>query len=167
LKALLHEIIYEKQSVFVPGRMITDNVLIAYECIHTIRKKRAKTRYFALRIDMTKACDRVEWGYLEWVLLKLGFNSHWVETVMRCVMNAKYAVKVNSTTTESFIPTRGIHQGDPINPYLFLLCSEGLSCLLQQKEAIGELKRICNGMSGPPISHLLFSDSVFFLRVMT
>lgn len=85
--------------------------------------------------------------------------------VMRCVTSVKYAVKVNGKLTDSFLPTRGIRQGDPISPYLFLLCAEGLSCLMQQKEAVGELKGIRNGRNGPPISHLLFADdSVFFTR---
>ena len=99
------------------------------------------------------------------VLLKLGFESSWVDTVMRCVTYGKYAVKVNGELTESFIPTRGIPQGDPISPYLFLLCVEGLSCLMQLKESSGDLKGVRNGRSGPPISHLLFADdSVFFVK---
>jgi hypothetical protein len=114
----------------VPGRLITDNVLIAYECLYTIRKQKVKHSFFALKIDMTKAYDRVEWNYLKGVLLKLGFNDRWVEMVMRFVTSVKYAVKVNGELTESFKPTTGIRKGDPISPYLFLLCAEGLSCLL-------------------------------------
>jgi hypothetical protein len=114
---------------------------------------------------MTKAYDRIEWNYLKGVLLKLGFRDSWVKMIMRCVTSVKYAVKVNGELTESFLPTRGIRQGDPISPYLFLLCAEGLSCLLQKKEETGELKGIRNGKSGPSISHLLFADdSVFFTR---
>ena len=67
------------------------------------------------------------------VLAKLGFNASWINTVMRCVTSVRYAAKVNGNLTDPFIPTRGIRQGDPISPYLFLLCAEGLSCLLQKK----------------------------------
>ena len=75
------------------------------------------------------------------------------------------AAKVNGNLTDPFIPTRGICLGDPISPYLFLLCAEGLSCLLQEKEAAGDIKGIRNGSEGPPISHLLFADdSVFFVK---
>jgi hypothetical protein len=114
---------------------------------------------------MAKAYDRVDWGYFKGVLLKLGFNYKWVETVMRCATSVRYSVKVNEEFTEAFIPTRDIRQGDPISPYLFLLCDEGLSCLMQQREQSGALKGIRNGRTGPPISHLLFADdNMFFVK---
>lgn len=79
--------------------------------------------------------------------------------------NVRYAVIVNGELTAPVVPSRGIRQGDPISPYLFLLCTEGLSSLLLQKENCGELHGIRNGRSGPPISHLLFADdSIFFAR---
>src|SRR5664279_1478353 len=84
---------------------------------------------------------------------------------MRYVTFVCYAVRVNGELTLPVIPSRGIRQGDPISPYLFLLCTEGLSCLLQQREAQGELQGIKNGRLGPSISHLLFADdSIFFAR---
>jgi hypothetical protein len=139
LKVILPVIISEHQSAFVPGRLITDNALVAYECLHTIRRQRSKKPYFALKIDMMKAYDRVEWNYLYGCLVKLGFALPWIKSVMRCVTNVRYAVKVNGDLTQPVIPTRGIRQGDPISPYLFLLCTEGLSCLLLQREQSGEL----------------------------
>jgi hypothetical protein len=163
LKLILPVIISEHQSAFVPGRLITDNALIAYECLHTIRKQQAKKPFFALKIDMMKAYDRVEWSYLHDCLEKLGFAPPWIQSVMRCVTTVHYAVKVNGDLTNSVIPSRGIRQGDPISPYLFLLCTEGLSCLLRQQELEGRLQGIHNGRQGPTISHLLFADdSIFF-----
>jgi hypothetical protein len=95
LKIILPLIISEHQSAFVPRRLITDTALIAYECLHTIKKQQAKRPYFALKIDMMKAYDRVEWSYLEGCLSKLGFAASWIGTVMRCVTEVRYAVKVN------------------------------------------------------------------------
>jgi hypothetical protein len=165
LKLILPVVISEHQSAFVPGRLITDNALIAYECLHTIRKQHAKRPYFALKIDMMKAYDRVEWSYLHGCLCKLGFAPDWINTVMRCVTNVRYAVRVNGELTAPVVPSRGIRQGDPISPYLFLLCTEGLSSLLFLKESLGVLQGVRNGRSGPPISHLLFADdSIFFAR---
>jgi hypothetical protein len=134
LKVILPVVISEHQSAFVPGRLITDNALIAYECLHTIRRQKAKRPYFALKIDMMKAYDRVEWDYLHGCLCKLGFAPDWITVVMRCVTHVRYAVRVNGELTMPVIPSRGIRQGDPISLYLFLLCTEGLSNLLFLKE---------------------------------
>lgn len=145
LKTLLPDIIAEEQSAFVPGRLITDNVLIAYECMHTIRRQKANTPFFALKIDMMKAYDRVEWAYLEGVLQKLGFAPTWIKSVMRCVTSVKYSVKINGELSDPFIPARGLRQGDPIIPHLFLLCAEGLSSLLRggAKRAIERVEKWC------------------------
>jgi hypothetical protein len=73
--------------------------------------------------------------------------------VMRCVTFVRYVVRVNEELTDPVMPSRGIRQGEPISPYLFLLCTEGLSCLLQHKEDRGELYGIKNGRLGP-LSHI-------------
>jgi hypothetical protein len=92
LKLILLIVISEQQSAFVPRRLITGHALIAYECLYMIRRQNAKCPYFALKIDMMKAYDRVEWEYLRGCLCKLGFAPEWINTVMRCVTNVRYAV---------------------------------------------------------------------------
>lgn len=87
---------------------------------------------FALKLDMSKAYNRVKWLFLRLMLARLGFSSYWVQLVMKCVESVSYSVVINGEVGERFIPARGLQQGDPISPYLFLIYSEGLSALLRR-----------------------------------
>jgi hypothetical protein len=105
LKVILPHIISEYQSAFVPGRLISDNALVAFECLHTIRKQQSKQPHFPLKIDMMKAYDRVEWVYLHSCLEKLGFDPTWISMIMRCVTSVRYAVRVNGDLTMPVVPS--------------------------------------------------------------
>jgi hypothetical protein len=159
LKSVLPNIISESQSAFIPGRQITDNVAVAFELIHALRSRRkGKLSQMAIKLDMSKAYDSVEWTFLERVMQQMGFASRWIHLMMACVRTTSYSVLMNGEPTGYIKPSRGIRQGDPLSPYLFLFCAEGLSALLRQA---GRERRI-NGVSicrgGPKISHLLFAD---------
>jgi hypothetical protein len=158
LQVFLDEIISVEQSVFVSGRLITDNLLVAYECIHYLKRKKGKMGVCAVKLDMAKAYDRVEWAYLQGIMLQLGFSENFVTTMMRCVTTVSFSVRVNGHLSTPFKPTRGIRQGDPISPYLFLLCLEGLSCLQRSIGPVHLSRGVRVGIHAPWISHLLFAD---------
>ncbi|KAA3471353.1 reverse transcriptase [Gossypium australe] len=159
LQDFIGKCIDSAQSAFVPGRLISDNVLIAYEILHTLRQKRwGKKGLMAVKLDMSKAYDRVEWNYFEKVMLKMGFTERWIALVMKCVSTASYAVNINGIRGRVFHPTRGLRQGDPFNPYLFLICSEGLSALIRKAVDERIIKGVKTSRRGPEISHLLFAD---------
>lgn len=118
-----------------------------------------------VKLDMSKAYDRIEWRYLRAAMLRLGFDVRWVDLVMQCVTSVRYAVLVNGSPVGNIQPSRGLRQGDPISPYLFLICAEGLSALLGRAEQRGHISGVPTSPKGPRISHLFFADdSILFCK---
>jgi len=96
LKEVLPSVISSNQSAFIPGRLITDNVLAAYETLHTMHTNMwSKVGFMGIKLDMSKTYDRVEWKFLEVVIEKLGFSQRWISLIMVCVRTVSYAVVVN------------------------------------------------------------------------
>ena len=119
----------------------------------------------AIKLDMSKAYDRVEWPYLEAVMGKMGFNEKWIKLLMLCVTTVSYSILVNGEPKGLIHPTRGIRQGDPISPFLFLLCTEGLHGLISKAASQGDIKGYSLCRTSPRLTHLLFADdSLLFCR---
>ena len=119
----------------------------------------------ALKLDMSKAYDRVEWVCLQKIMEKLGFHDRWISIVMACVSSITYAIRINGQPWGRITPTRGLQQGDPLSPYLFLLCAEGLSAFLHKASQRKDLKGVAASTRGPRISHLFFADdSLIFCK---
>ena len=149
--------------------MIIDNVIIAFETLHYLKNQRGgNNMQIAAKLDMSKAYDRVEWDYLEAILLKLGFQAQWVRLIMECVRSPIYSVMVNGAPQGFIKPGRGIRQRDPLSPYLFLICAEGFSALLRKTERDKLLTSVAICSGGPHISHLFFADdSIIFCKATT
>jgi hypothetical protein len=159
LRPLLNDIISPNQSAFIPGRLITDNALIAFECLHAISSNAGERNNFcAYKLDLAKVYDRVDWRYLNIVLLKLGFQSSWVSRVMTCVSSVRYFVCFNGVSSAPFTPSCGLRQGDPLSPYLFLFVADGLSKLINRKVQSDNLQemKVCRRAPGDPVSHIFY-----------
>ena len=155
MKPYLDNCTSPSQSAFVPGRVIHDNIIIAHEVYHYLRrKKRSNKHEFALKIDMSKAYDRVEWDFLEQVLLKFGFCSDWVNLIMKCINSVTLNLCISGEKIDSFVPGRGLRQGDPLSPYLFILMSEVLSRMINKSILNKGLKGIKLSNNCPELSHI-------------
>lgn len=109
LQGCLNGIISEAQVAFVPGRQISDNILVAHELMHALKtKKDCAEKYMAIKTDISKAYDRVEWKFLEDIMRKLGFHPLWSRMIMSCVTSVSYSVLVNGVPYGYFKPERGI-----------------------------------------------------------
>lgn len=161
LRPMLNDLIAPFQATFIPGRQAADNIMVAQEIIHTIRRSKSKNGLMALKIDLEKAYDRVRWDFLQETLVYFGFPDSWVKLIMACVRSTSFAVLWNGEKTDSFEPQRGLRQGDPISPYLFVLCMERLGHLIMSEVQRGSWKPVTLGKGGPSISHLFFADDLF------
>ena len=134
---------------------------------HISKKRKGKCGEMAIKLDMSKAYDRVEWECLKQIMMKLEFHMNWISMVMRCVSSVKYVVRINGQPYDLNQPTRGLRQGDPLFPYLFLICAEGLSALLHQAAHRKAIKGVVASTNGPRVSHLFFAnDSLVFGRAI-
>jgi hypothetical protein len=118
----------------------------------------SKVGFTGIKLDMSKAYDRVEWAFLEAIMRRMGFSARWIDLIMGCIRTVSYAVLVNGQPVGSIKPTHGIRQGDPLSPYLFLLCAERLSSLLSLAEEKGMITSVPISKARPRLSHLFFAD---------
>jgi len=118
--------------VFVAGRHISDNILATYEILHSMNTNmKGKKGFMALKLDISKAYDRVGWSFLVEVMSKLGFDSRWIGLILKCISLVSYAVLINGEPHGHITLIFGIRQGNALSPYLFVLCTEALSAMLQ------------------------------------
>lgn len=126
------------------------------------------SRFMALKLDMSKAYDRVKWSFLKAVMSQMGFNDRWIGFIMECVTTVTYSILINGKPSGEIRPGRGIRQGDPLSPYLFLLCSEGLHRLIQKAAERSDIHGVFICRNGPKLIYLFFAnDSLLFCKATT
>lgn len=157
LKPILPSMISPMQCSFFPHRQSTDNIIIVQEMLHSMRKKQGNTGYMAIKIDFEKAYDRLRWSFIHDSLIEMKLPQTMIKVIMQCISSAKLQILWNGEPTDSFTSTRGIRQGDPLSPYIYVICMERLSHLIENAVSNGAWKAVRASRGGPIFSNLAFA----------
>jgi hypothetical protein len=164
LKHVVGSVVSEVQSAFVKERQILDGMLVANEVVDDARKNQKELVLF--KVDFEKAYDSVDWGYLDDVMCHMAFPALWRKWIKECVGTATASVLVNGSPTGEFLLERGLRQGDPLSPFLFLLASEGLSVMMRAVVHSNLFTGYTVGVGTPTtVSHLQFADDTLLMGV--
>jgi hypothetical protein len=162
IKPFLGRSLSAEQLGFLKGRRIQDAIGAAHECIHSIKQKNLKA--LIMKLDLRKAFDSIDWDFLRLVLYSAGFGENLSNWILACVTSANFAVLINGEATSYFKNERGLRQGCPLSPYLFILIMEGLSLLLTKNFTERKITgiKVTNFLK---MFHLMFVDDVLLMTL--
>ncbi|WOL01302.1 hypothetical protein Cni_G10018 [Canna indica] len=161
IRPLVKKLISSEQCAFIEGRRIHDNILIVSELASIIHKSKRKKPYILLKVDSEKAFDRVSWKAVSRILGFMNFSKTVIEWVMACLESARFSCCVNGMNSNKFASCKGVRQGDPISPYIFIIMQELLSKILNEYVDNGHIKGF--KYRGVKISHLSFADDLLII----
>jgi hypothetical protein len=156
LSKVMNSVISKAQSAFLKGRHLEDGVLVVNEVVEVARLR--KRECLILKVDFEKAYDSVEWNFLEYMLRRMGFMGKWIAWMKACVFGGSMSILVNGSPTEEIDIKRGLKQGDPLAPFLFLVVAEGFSGLMDNAVNRNLFKGFEVKRGGTVISHLQYAD---------
>ncbi|XP_071705038.1 uncharacterized protein [Rutidosis leptorrhynchoides] len=168
LQKVIHKVINVEQSAFLKGRFILDGILVANELVDEV--KRQKNKCLIFKVDFEKAFDSINWDFLLKILEIMGFGLKWRSWTKACITSAMVSVLVNGSPTKEFSFLRGIRQGDPLSPYLFIIMAEGLNTFIKRALEGNLFKGVEIGKDRVSISHLQYADDTIIFgdwRVQT
>lgn len=161
LKPCMSHLVFPLQIGFVLGRTIHENIIVAKEIMHSMQKKKGKKGFFAIKIDLTKAYDKLNWEFIWHILEEIEIPKDMVNVIMHGVTSVETNINWNGSKNDFFRPQRGIGQGDPMSPYIFALCMDKLMHLIEQAINRKKWKPFNIGKSGVGISYLMLADNLF------
>ncbi|GJZ90071.1 reverse transcriptase domain, reverse transcriptase zinc-binding domain protein [Tanacetum coccineum] len=161
IKRVVGIVVGEAQNVFIKGRYILDEILIANEAMEYLQKKKIKILIF--KVDFEKAYDSINWRFLIDIMKKMGFGDKWCKWVDSCLRSASMSILVNGSPSDEFGLERGIRQGDPLSPFLFILAAKGLNAIVNEAVENDIFRGVKVGTNNVTVSHLQYADdNIFF-----
>jgi len=144
IKPLLNRIISPYQSSFILGRSIHRNIIVAKEMVHAMSKMKGQKGFMSIKIDLEKAYDRLNWNFVKNCLEECKFLRKIIQIIHHCISSPSYKIMWNGEKTDTFYPSRGIRQGDPLSPYLFVICMDKLSHMIADQVEASYWLPMCN-----------------------
>ncbi|WOL20091.1 hypothetical protein Cni_G28893 [Canna indica] len=158
LRPFLGKLISLEQTAFIPGRQIQDNILIVAEIIESIHKSKAKKPYLLMKLDLQKTYDRVNWEADYEVMKCMSFPDKMIKWIKGCLERVRYFCKINGEISNPFEAYKGIRQGDPLSPYLFILMEEIFTSIM--RKYVEDERIIPFKLKEFNLSHLCFADDL-------
>ncbi|KAJ9566561.1 hypothetical protein OSB04_002527 [Centaurea solstitialis] len=161
LKDFIGDVIGSEQTAYIKNKSILDGPLIVSEIISWIKNSNRSALVF--KIDFEKAFDTVNWAFLDEVMMQMNFGHKWRSWIQSCLKSASVSVLINGSATPEFSMGKGVRQGDPLAPLLFIIAAEALNIMMHEACNKGVFHGINLPNSGPIVSHLQFADDVLFM----
>ncbi|KAJ9566035.1 hypothetical protein OSB04_002001 [Centaurea solstitialis] len=161
LKNVIDSIIGREQTAFIKNRNILDGPLIISEIISWAKASKRKT--MILKVDFEKAFDSLSWEFMDDILGQMGFGLKWRSWIKGCLNSASMSVLINGSPTAEFLPKKGVRQGDPLAPFLFIIAAEGLNVAMQEAKEKGVFHGVKLPNNGPILSNLHYADDAIFV----
>jgi hypothetical protein len=155
----LSELISMNQTAFIPSRSIAENVLLAQELVRNYHKDRGQPRC-TLKIDLMKAYDSVDWEFLICCLQCFGFPTRFINWIRVCITSPRFSVCINGTMVGYFEGKRGLRQGDPLSPYLFVIAMEVFSKIMVDYTGENSGFKFHPKCASLKLTHLCFADDL-------
>lgn len=151
------------QASFIPGRRAMDNVVILRRVIQLLKRKKGYWSWMVLKLDLEKAYERLQWHFIKRMVYHFQFQKNMTDIIMECICSTSVSILLKDGKFNNFKPYRGICQGDPVSPYIFILCIDNLSYLIENEFWFGKWKPLKLGRNSASLSHLMFTHDLILI----
>jgi len=165
LKPLLPSLVSMEQAGYMEERQILNNIIQDHEVVHSLNINRKAG--MIMQLDIAKAYDKLSWNYIKKILIAFGFDHNWVRWISVLVTSSCFSILVNGSPFETFLPSRGLRQGDPLSPFLSILMMEGLRRAINHAKQVGKIKGLQLSDRGQAWTHQQFVDDTMLQGIPT